>query len=92
MDLQTYLDKEGLSLKDIADEAKVCTTTIYNVCQRKTDVSVSIAVAIEKACHGYVRCEDMIPLDKLNRKSNRKYTKRLSIQNKIKAKAAKARK
>ena len=87
MDLKTYLKKHDIPASWVAERAKVACATIHNILKGK-DVLLSVALKVEGATGGDVKCKDMLPTKVFNRKKPSSISK-IEVDDEPKAKKQK---
>lgn len=60
MELQGYLEETGMPLAELARRASINPRTIKNILERKADIRLSVALRLEDATKGQVKCRDLL--------------------------------
>lgn len=60
MDLQGYLDSQGIKHRFFAEKVGISTSTLHGIIKRKNLPSLKLAYEIEKETHGLVTLYDWI--------------------------------
>lgn len=64
MKLKEYIEEVGIPINEFARRLKISPATIYNIFNDK-DIRLSVAVKIEEATKGKVKCRELLSPDYL---------------------------
>jgi DNA-binding XRE family transcriptional regulator len=63
MKLQDYKEYKGLTYDELSDQVGVERSTVYRICKEVYCVRLNDAYKITRNTQGYVRLEDLLPLE-----------------------------
>ena len=66
MKLKKYFETHPINKSDFAQMAGISLRSLFNALEEKTDISISIAMAIQDLSEGKVQCQDLVS-DKFRR-------------------------
>lgn len=75
MKLKQYFDTHPISKAEFANMAGISLRSLFNALDETTDISISIALAIEDLSDGKVKCQDLVS-DKFRRQRREKRVRR----------------
>ena len=65
MKLKDFFTHADITMVDFSKKTGICLRTFYNIYEGR-DIKLSVALKIQKATHGIVKCEDLLDMNKLN--------------------------
>ena len=67
MDLKDFLEEEGIKFYKFAEKVKISTSNLHYIINRTRSPTLELALRIEEATKGEVKCKDLIKVSQKDR-------------------------